>query len=369
MRYRIVAVSLLLVLAGCTGQPGTDTSTPTPTVTDAADLPATTTTTTTTTTVPTSSERTTTARPTPTTVAPPENPWQSETVTVAVQHWNQSAVPAIYLAAVRNATQYWNAEYSEYSAFEDIRFEVAPNATDPDVVVNVVEEVDLCENTVDETFVGCADIHKPGDVVYGSSSVQIEAGYTPASTNETMRHEFGHLLGLEHGMEPLPLMAATSAKVKQSVPDATDRSNPWLSTNLSVAITGSPSETQREQIEHALAYIEGGADGLITEDRPEFTIVSDVDEADIVIEASRNSWACGDEYSGGSCNELYGYDEDADDALEYYSEATITLAATDGETTAWHVAYWLAVDFGATEDEIPEPVDGEDDDPRSEWWE
>lgn len=362
MRYRVLSIVLLVVLAGCSGgTPPSATTTPT----DNADLPTTSTeqpATTTETAPPTS--RTTVV----TTTEPPNNPWQSETVTVAVEHWNTSGVPALYLDSVRNATQYWNQAYQNYSEFEDIHFEVEPNATSPDITVSIASTVEYCGGTVNETFVGCADIHDSGDVVYGESSVEIEAGYTPQSTNETMRHEFGHLLGLEHGMEPTSLMAATHETVALSEPNATERAYPWLTTNLTVAITGSPSETQRDQIHHALAYYEDGAGGLLTEQRPDFTVVRDSDSADIVIDVARNSWACGQQYEGGSCGELFGYNEDVDGALEYYSAATITLAATDDETTAWHVAYWLAYDFGATADEIPEPLDREDDDPRSAWW-
>ena len=91
--------------------------------------------------------------------------------------------------------------------------------------------------------------------------------------------------------------------------------------------------------------------------------------ADVVITVSDDGSACGDGYGGGSCGSVRGYSTDADDALEYYTEAEITTANADEDTVAWHVGYWLAYSFGAQDGEFPEPLDGQNDDRDGRWWE
>jgi len=249
-----------------------------------------------------------------------------------------------------------------------VNFVANANSTDPDVRVAIVEDVQQCGGEQSETFVGCAPIYEDGEVESFESFVRIEGGYTPNSTVQTMKHEFGHLLGLNHGDEPMPLMDEEHAKTQVSSPNATERAYPWESEELSVAVTGSPTQQQRQQIDSALGYFEDGADGLLEERQPSFSMTENVSGADIVIEASTNGWACGEEYEGGSCGDLYGYDEDVDDALETHNQLNITLAGTNSDTTAWHTGYWLAYGFGARGDDIPDPLDGEADDRNGRWY-
>lgn len=372
MRWRSLLVVVLVVVAGCSGGSSPTDPAPTDTATTIESTP---------TTAGTPTEASPTVSPTTeagtrqptsttrvTTSAPPQNPWRSNVVYVAIEHENRTDVPEIYVDAVRNATEFWNDNGVQYSDFEDVEFRVAPDTSSADVRVTVVESLDECGFTIGSSFVGCADSYEAGDVVHGESSVTIEAGYTPASTNATVRHEFGHLLGIGHGEEPMPLMAAEGDTVKRAVTDAVNRSYPWTTQNLTVAIVGTPTEEQRRQIQGALQYFEDGADGLLDDSRPSFSMTEEHRTADIVIEASDNQWACGEEYSGGSCAEYLGYDDDADPEIEYYSRIDITLASTDEDTTAWHTAYWIAVGFGARGDEVPDPIDNEDDNPREDWW-
>lgn len=348
------AAVILIVTAGCMG--GVE-STTTPTAT----TPATTQTTSATTT----STSTTT---TPATTAAPENPWQTEDITVTLAYAENLSHRDVYRTAVNRSIAYWNSNAQAYSSFSQVHFEFAPSTSNPDVIVRIRPEVNSCNGEISDTFVGCADLYTEDSVEYGVTDIDIEAGYTLNSTLETMKHEFGHILGLEHGEAPMPLMAAAHEKTARSLPNATERAHPWVHQNLTVALKGSWTPFERGQIKHALGYFEGGADGLVAEPRPSFTFVENASRANIVITDSDDPYACGEDMDGGSCADFWGYDRDVDERLEVYSRVKITLASIDDDRMAWHTAYWLAGSFGAPEKGYPAPLDTEDDDRDGEWW-
>lgn len=74
-----------------------------------------------------------------------------------------------------------------------------------------------------------------------------------------MKHEFGHVLGIEHGEEPMPLMNESGAATYLSKPNATNRSLAWENSTLSVYVDlGNVSSQDKtaiqNQIGHALSY-------------------------------------------------------------------------------------------------------------------
>lgn len=293
-----------------------------------------------------------------------QDPWPYPgDVVVAV---NQSLTDRNMTPLVEQAVEYW-AGVDNSSKNYTTDFEVDADARTPDLVVEFQTDV-TCANETDE-IVGCAPRLGQQDRLYGTETIEIETGYTNESTLETIKHEFGHVYGRQHGQSPMPLMNESGDVDRLPVPNATEVDYPWRSTNISVAVEGDLAGRERDQVSAALGYFEAGADGMLPDETPTFTRTGNTTEADITIEISDDEHACGDDMDGGSCGNVYGYNTDADNALEYYSEAAITLADIEDDRVAWHVGYWLAYSFGATDGEYPDPLDNENDDRDSDWWE
>lgn len=301
-------------------------------------------------------------------LASPSNrdPWpEPGPVVVGV---DQTAASRNVTPLVEQTVAYWesvNDTAKNYTA----DFRVDANVSDPDVLVQFVPNVTTCGVESGTSILGCAPVLGADDRTYELETIEIQTGYTDESTLETLKHEFGHLHGRLHGQAPMPLMSATSDADRLPIPDAKTVAYPWRTTNISVAVEGDTTAFEQEQVDAALGYFESGAHGFFEAEKPSFTRTQNTSAADIVITVSDDRSACGDGYGGGSCGNVFGYSTDADDALEYYTDATITTANADEDSVAWHVGYWLAYSFGAQDGEFPEPLDGENDDRDGRWWE
>lgn len=282
----------------------------------------------------------------------PNNPWRSDRVVVAINEsvptgWNASRM-------VRRALSYWehNAHrYTEYS----VNFVLRPEATDPDVEVRFVDVV-RCHGEVG--WLGCAPVLNGTAIPTGTQVVAVKTGYTANDTVRTLKHEFGHLLGLRHGDEPDALMAPTQDSRSPPSPDAINRSYPWRTTNMTVYLDvgeASARDVSRisEQVSRALRYYEDGAEGYASRNVT-FAFTGDRETADVVIEFADDRW-CGD--GPGSCARPYGRDVDGDGRVEYYTRVEMTLSEVSVGAIDWHVGYWLgATVIGASSsDELPPP--------------
>lgn len=338
MKLRIALVAFLIVLSGCgsaintgTGPPPTETPAPTATATP-TDAPT----------------------PSPTaTPAPPQNPWLSYPVTVAVADTtdgNRSWAPL-----VREAIRYWNGDGTQYATYE-YEFEYVNATTEADIVVEIVNEISYCAG-YDESTVGCAPFYEfVGAADDEQTVIEIEDGYTNASTLTTIKHEFGHTLGLEHDdADQLPLMNATSVINETSLPNATERAWPWKQTNFSVYIeAGAGVSEQRadREAEQALEYYENDPDEWLPRE-VSFEMAPNASAADLVIEMRAHPNCLGSE---GVCWNQYGYSPDGDPALEYYTSANVTVVGVDKDYYGWYVGYGLGRVFGAEEEsELPPP--------------
>lgn len=360
---RAILLAALLVLAGCNG--AVQESTPT------TETTATTSTTvSTTTTAKATTSTTSTTEPPQTTESTPNNPWGKEKVAVTVD--NRANQSRDVTPLVNQTLAYWNEYASEYGDY-DVTFTLSEDDRDADIVVKYVDYIPECGTLDTETTVGCAPLLKSHSTVDRQETVEVVAGYSDGSTVGILKHEFGHVLGIEHGEEPMPTMKALSRHTYLSQPDAHERALPWRNSTLSVYVNMKNmtySQTAREQIQHALEYYEDGAEDAVP-DNVSFVVVEDEATANIRI-SSPTAVTCGQNRdTDASCGRTWGYDTDTDDALEYYSQAEITVAQrAEVDLVGWYVGYWLAYAFGLSEEELPEPfVDADHETASGEWWE
>ncbi len=349
MKSRTLLVALLLVLSGC-GSGGPATESPSPiTAGTAGETP-------TATASPTSS-------PTPT-AKPPQNPWLADPVKVAVA--DSTVSNRSWEPLVREAIAFWNGEGAGYTDYEYEFVLVNDSTTNADVVVEFVDGITYCSG-YDESTVGCAPIYEQVGAGTGEPTViEIEDGFTNESTLETIEHEFGHTLGLDHGeADRLPLMNATSVVNETSIPNATDREWPWERTNFTVYVdagAGVSDQHAQREAEQALTYYENDPDDWLPRE-VSFEMTGNESAADLVIEMRSRQDCLGGE---GVCWTEYGYSPDGDPALEYYTEANVTVVGVDKDHYGWYVGYGLGRVFGAeTESELPPPfADADDADDR-----
>ncbi|WP_049985310.1 matrixin family metalloprotease [Halobellus rufus] len=359
----VVSLALLIAIAGCAGSAvdlpstgiGGDEGTSTLPVGQATE------------TADSTSDR---PSATPTAIPDGSNPWGTEPVVVAV--CDTAGTDREWTPLVAEATAYWETNADRFAGFP-VDYEVRPDASDPDVVVEFVDEVPECDDSTDAA--GCAPLIEDSRQIDRPETVYVRTGFSDNSTVRVLEHEFGHTLGLTHDDEPAEIMTSQTVLYTEPQTDATERDFPWRDADFTVYVddeNASDPDGMRTQVRHALEYYEDGPDG---EDAPEgmpsnlsFTTVEDPDDADIVIRPVESS-PCGDR--AASCGATAGEDPDGDGAIETYTSMRISLVDLDTDAVGWHVGYWLAYGLGAEDDaDKPSPFrDASYEERRSEWWE
>jgi hypothetical protein len=337
---RVLLVTLLVVLAGCGGQtvPSTESDTPTQT-----------------------SSQTPTATPTPT---PPDNPYESDPVIIGIENPTNRS----YLPLLEQAVDYWEKNQSRYGEYT-ADYEIRPNESDPDIRIEFTDEIYRCGNEIGEDILGCApypDSIEP----YVTATVQIETRdeygfYANASVVETIKHEFGHLYGIEHGEEPMPLMNAKSVANLTSQSNATEQAVPWPDNTIYVYVdkesfASSVSGEIDEQVSNTITWFNNGKG--TTPDNVTVERVESESEANVVIRSGNTP-----EGIRSTTDGIYGQDVDGDGALEYYTNMTVVIDPNvDSRDFGWHVGYWL--DSVVNPDEISEPFENPEGGDRRDWW-
>lgn len=310
--------------------------------------------------------------PTPDTPIVPskENPWGEHTLTVTIS--NEMGNDRPFKPLVQDALAYWEENSRQYAGYS-IKYQLKPNAANPDIKISFVPSIQACGGK--KHVAGCAPfiqspkpINQPGPI-----DVVIRGDYTNQSTTQLLIHEFGHTLGLDHNDAPKEIMAAESDLTARAKPNVTERALPWDHSTLTVAVDSSTIPDGKrgavnQQIEAALNYYAHGAGGTVPK-RVSFRRVPNPKNADIVIRFTQNT-PC--DITSGSCSVASGYNLDRDDALEIYHQTVITLKNIDTATVGWHVANRFGVDvFGFDEPtDFPKPLRGNAPPTvrHSRWW-
>lgn len=274
------------------------------------------------------------------------NPWGQRNVTVGVSG-DSSALTDEELAAVRGAVGYWNEQHAVYTDRE-VTFEFAPDARRPVVVVDFVPSIEDCGGYGEPAItVACAPRYDPGADANVPTTVRVRNDQSGDALERSVKHEFGHLLGLKHGEEPMPLMRAqTSFQPAPSLENASERRFPWHDRELTVAIEQDGTYPQillRNEVRKALSFYERGPSGW-EGPRPRFEIIDDPDRADIHLTVTR-----GDEcdVGGGYCWTIAGEDLDDDGAIEYYTRFEATFGGLEPQYLSWYSGRVIGYALGA----------------------
>lgn len=378
---------LILVLAGCSSLPGGVSqadgppTTPEPTPTDGVSVTAETT-------VPSESSPTTpspTSTPAPTstatTTAPPtassaetpeaepaDNPWGKDRVTVGLVTATHSEID--YGTALNATLDYWN-EHPEYGDYT-VAFVRVADPDEADIQVTIRDTVESCGTEGQDRVLGCAPLLVEDTRADPPVTVDIEAGYNRASTREIMTHEFGHVLGIRHGEPPAEYMQHEQIAYEIAQPNVTERAYPWRTTEFRFYVeTDDLPETgkkdARDQIGHVIDYYSRIKD----EDSPVPANISvrwadTRSDANVVVDFPEQ---LRDGTTGASSFAGAGRDPDGDGALEYYTNATISLSDIDTEAMGWHTGYWYGQALGIDKSNLPAPFQTTDPDQRrDDWW-
>jgi len=299
--------------------------------------------------------------------AAPVDPYGGETLVVGVE--NPVNDSRDYVPLVRRAIAYWEANDSRYAGY-DVSYRLDPDATDPDLVVSVVDRIEDC-GTEDEHSAGCAPHVTRPEQFSPPVRIRIVDGLSDESALLVLRHEFGHTLGLGHDDEPRAVMRASGRLATLPRTDATDRPYAWggraLSVHVDVAEDAGDRSTVDRQVAETLGYFDRGAAGTVPED-VSFVRTANRSAADVVVQVGGPNPCDGD---AGSCRRLRGLDPDADGRLESYDRIEVYAFGLDPEAVGWHVGRHLGYALGLTDDtEYPAPLRNSAtyEERRSDWW-
>ena len=275
--------------------------------------------------------------------APPQNPWQTDEITVNVV---DKPDDRDYAPLITESIEYWNANMSMLNWEGEFVYD--PTAENPDVPVRIVEDIEQCGLEYDENTVGCAPIYTTtGEALdRGNEPVRIMTSLNDSSTINVGIHEFGHALGLTHNdTADWALMNESIGTATVAQPNATERENPFEQETIRVYYNDTNTDRLNEYIrgefDSVWDYHNAGESNIVPS-TVTFQQTTDESQADIEIKI------VSDLDDGVSTVRWYGYDPHADGALETYDTATVQIdEEVNQDNMAWHVGSWTTYLFSS----------------------
>lgn len=290
-----------------------------------------------------------------------DNPWGRKQIVVAVE--NSARPDRRFSRAVRSAIRYWEANPA--SATYPFDFVLRPDAADPDIRVTYRESVDCPTHPEAD---GCAPQLKADSIAPDPAVVQVLAGTTDnfRSDRNTVIHELGHVLGLNHCGEPTWVMGTGSCSSQADRPDVLQREYAWRDTTLRIYVDYATVSSEnlsgtKQQVRLAFGFYADGANGTVPES-VRFERVSDPWAADIVVHMN-SSEPCPSTPS--FCGGATGPDVDGDGHIEYFTGSEISVNSVPvrsrGGLLGWHLGNVLTPDG--------EPLAFDEHLRNDRWWE
>lgn len=351
MKRRAVLLAIMLVFAGCSG--GTPTATKTDTASESPTDTSTQSSTPTSSPTPTATPFST-ATPEPTATPLPDaaqNPWGKQNVTVSIV--DRAGTGRDYRPLVESALAFWERNASNTTEFE-VNFQLVDDKYTADVVVVFVENIDECDEEDTENTIGCADVYDSVGEANSQTGVEIKTGYNNKSTLTILKHEFGHTLGLTHDdTDPTWFMAGKISVGTFPKPDVDERDWKWDTNTVRVyADVEEAADHRHDKLREEVSQTVSSYNNYDHEKIPDNATIKMVDSretADIVVKVV-------DETPSGKYSdaELWGYDDDEDGQIEYYSNVTIYIRDEHHDDVGEYAGYWMGWSLYADADrELP----------------
>ena len=294
---------------------------------------------------------------------PPQNPWEAENITVQVVEQPGSRN---YVPLVRSSIDYWNDNMSAVGW--EGQFVYDSGVQNPDVPIRIVEEVGQCGETQYDDTIGCAPIYnQTGEAVADDDDfIEVQTSLNDSSTVDVTIHELGHTLGLTHDdAANWSIMRERIAVAEVQQPNATERSNPFEKETIEVYYNDTADGLNDYiigELDNVWSYYNDGESEIVPSDLT-FRRTENESTAEIEIRFVDGL------DRGVSTATWRGYDPDADGGFETYATATVIIdEEVNQDNVAWHTGRWTTYLFSSQEEgALPDELTTRDADTRRRW--